>query len=137
MSFRIFNSVDMVVLIDTDTWEATVRPIGDIWYRYNKLEAPILYSLYQKIAESPLVLDQPFTEFEDEKGNGFEDDVALQVYLNEVLGDKENKELDTIKIGGSEVLLVTDRESHKLLCELLEEVKTTNKMFNILFHDQI
>jgi len=127
MSFRIFNSVDLVVIIDTKTFDVEKHPFDTVWYNFNNLAAPILYSIYKKDAERPFLLDQPFTEFQDKNGNGFDNDVILQAYLDDVLGRKEiNTKLETVPQGKDNLLLIRDETTNRLLKELLIEMKINN-----------
>jgi len=82
MSFRIFNSVDLVVIVNTTTFDVEKFEKRGIWYSFNNLVAPILYSIYQRDPERPLVLDQPHTSFLDKNSVGFADDTALQTHLD-------------------------------------------------------
>ena len=137
MSFRIFNSVDLVVIINTTTWRVEKHPLDTVWYTFDNLAAPILYSIYKKDAERPFLLDQPFTAFQDENGNGFDDDVILQAHLDKVVGRKEIKELSTRTIGNSEVLLTNDDKILQLLEQLLQVSKNMEEMFRIVFNEDL
>ena len=93
MSFRVFNSIDMVVIIDTSTWKVEKFEKGGMWYHYNNINPPILYTIFQRSPERPLVLHAPYTEFLTEDGDAFIDDAALQSYLDFVFRDSSANEL--------------------------------------------
>jgi hypothetical protein len=86
MSYRIYNSKGLFVVVDTVTWEVYKKETTSLWYNYNSIKAPIVYSIYQRDPERPLVLDQSYTEFTTEDGTTFADDAALQNYLDFTLG---------------------------------------------------
>ena len=48
-----------------------------------------MYSVYQRQPERPFILEEPYTSFFDEDGNGFDSDLLLQDYLNKILGREE------------------------------------------------
>ena len=125
MSFRIFNSVDMVVVIDDSTWEVQKFPLDNIWYQYDNLEAPILYSVYQINPERKLVLEQPYTAFKNSFGDVFDTDVLLQAYLDEVLSSKE-----TINI----TPLPVEDDQLRTLIEILEQQTITNKYLRKIYN---
>lgn len=85
MTWRIFNSENLITFINTTTWSVINKPRGTVWYEYDNSKAPILYSIYQRSPEKKIVLDEPYTAFRDEKGNSFDDDVSLQKYLNRAI----------------------------------------------------
>ena len=86
MSFRVYNSGNMLVLTNTDTWRVEKFPVDKCWYKYNATDAPILYSLYYGNPERDLIIDQPYTSFENEDGSSFVSDADLQGHLDIVLG---------------------------------------------------
>ena len=94
MGFKVFDNGNLIVFVDTATFDTQKFTNGRIWYRYNPTKAPILYSLYYGDPERPLVLDQPFGKFLTESGSSFNDDVELQNYLDSVL--KKNITVDNI-----------------------------------------
>ena len=120
MSYRVYNSVDMVVFLNDVTWEVEKFEKGGMFYTYNNLEAPILYTIFQRSPERPIVLHKPYTEFKDKNGNGFDNDVALQDHLDEVLAQKElNIGLETIPYGSDRLLAVKDEGANELLKNIL------------------
>ena len=136
MSFRIFNSVDLVVVIDTTTWEVQKFPLDNIWYQYTATEAPIIYSVYQINPERKLVLDHPYTEFQDVDGCSFSDDIALQAYLDEILGKKEVSPEYTTR-GNDKYLKTSDQSNNTLLCDILKEIKQMNIQLSLITGDEI
>jgi hypothetical protein len=128
MAYRIYNSVDMVVILNDVTWEVEKSEKGGIRYTYNNLEAPISYTILQRSPERPLVLHQPYTEFKDKEGNGFDNDADLQLHLDEVLAAKElDIGLETIPYGPDRLLAVKDEGANELLKGILIELKINNK----------
>jgi hypothetical protein len=118
----------VVVVINTETWDVTKRSRGEFWYSYNNLEAPIKYSIYQKQPETPLVLNQPYTEFLKEKGDTFTDDQELIDYLDDVFNVPPNDvDLEFSSSGGDNSLKVNDQLSNELLRGVLLEMKKINK----------
>ena len=138
MSFRVYNSVDMVVILNDVTWDVEKFEKGGIWYSYNNLEAPISYSIMQRSPERPLVLHQPYTEFKDKEGNGFDNDAALQLHLDEVLAAKElDIGLETIPYGSDRLLAVKDEGANELLKGILIELKINNKHLACITGDEL
>ena len=90
MAFKVYKEGDLISVLNTDTWKITKRNYENVWYSYNQMDAPILYSLYQKEYEHPLFLNQPYTNFLDEDGNTFADDVSFQSYLGNILSNGSN-----------------------------------------------
>ena len=95
MSYRIYLSGNMVVLLNTDykpnnkrtsTWRVEKLPRNQVWYEYNPTDAPIVYSLYYDHPERDLILDAQYGEFQKSDGSGFADDATLQAYLDATLG---------------------------------------------------
>ena len=119
--------IDMVVIIDDSTWEVEKFEKGGMWYSYNNAEAPIIYTVFQRSPERPLVLHQPYTAFTDERGNGFNNDEALQAHLDEVLAPKEVEfKLETTPHGKDNLLLVRDEDTTEILKDILIELKINN-----------
>ena len=128
MSFKVFNIDNVVVIINTDTWDVTKRSRGEFWYSYNNLAAPIEYSIYQKQPETPLVLDQPYTAFQKEKGDTFTDDQELIDYLDDVFNvPPDEVELEFSSSAGNNSLKIDDQRSNELLSDILIEMKRINK----------
>ncbi|MFY0654978.1 MAG: hypothetical protein JXQ96_23305 [Cyclobacteriaceae bacterium] len=92
MSFKIEKIKDLLVITNTDTWEVTKRTYTDVWYKFNNISNPILYSLYQKQPEKDLVLDKLYSDFLDDNGNPFSDDSSFQDYLDRNLSNGFNTE---------------------------------------------
>jgi len=133
MSFRVFNSIDMVVILNDNNWDVEKFEKGGMWYAFNNLEAPILYSIYQRSPERPLILDQPFTAFKDKKGNGFDNDIALQEHLDEVLAAKELEvKLETIPLGKNNLLATRDQGSVELLKEIVIQLRINNLHLSLI-----
>lgn len=136
MSYRIFNSVDLVVVIDTVTWDVQKFPLDNIWYQYNNIEAPILYSIYQIDPERPIILDQPYTAFQDKDGNKFGDDLSLASYLDNVLGRKEISAEYTVR-GNDRYLKTSDISNEILLTDILLELKKINVQLSLITDETI
>ena len=131
--YRIFKSVDLLVIIDTDDWLTEKFALDQSWYSYVSTEAPILYSVYQRSPERPLILDQPYTEFADEFGNVFDSDVLLQDYLDNILGKVElPSEIDTVIKKGKGVLKVTNSITDDKLDNLINQMKIMNFHLSII-----
>lgn len=94
MSYRIFNSDNMLVLINTSTWRVEKLPKNKCWYEYVNTDAPIIYSLYYDVPERDLVLDAEYTAFQKEDGTSFSSDTELMAYLDIVLGSSDVSTLD-------------------------------------------
>jgi hypothetical protein len=127
----------MVVILNDETWAVEKFEKGGIWYSYNNLEAPIIYTIFQRSPERPLVLHQPYTAFKTKNGSSFNDDVELQDYLDEVLAAKEVSDLDSVDINGNSHILTTNVEMVCALKEILIELKTMNDQFEILTGEKI
>lgn len=137
MAYRIYNSVDMVVILNDVTWDVEKFEKGGMFYTYNNLEAPIIYTILQRNPERPLVLHQPYTEFKDKDGNGFDNDSALQLYLDEVLASKEfSVNLDTVSSGRDNILIVRDEKANELLKMILTELRINNLHLTEINGDQ-
>jgi hypothetical protein len=138
MSFKVFNIDNIVVIINTDTWDVTKRSRGDIWYSYNNLEAPILYSIYQKQPETPLVLNQPCSSFITEDSSTFTNDKELIDYLDQVFNVPPTEDnLQTVKRGNDYYLKTNDISSEILLNDILEEIKIMNVQLSLITGDEI
>lgn len=94
MSFRIYRKDNAIVLIDTDSWDVQKFPIGEIWYDYVATDSPVIYSFYYRNAERILVLREPYTSFQDGKGNGFADDSEFRDYIDPLLSNGVGNSLD-------------------------------------------
>lgn len=138
MAFRIYNSVDMVVILDDSTWEVEKFEKGGMWYSYKSTDAPILYSIYQRTPERPLILNEPCSSFKTKSGEGFENDLLLQDYLDEVLASKELEvNLETIKRGNENFLKTIDQSSEIVLGDILEEIKVMNIHLSLITGEEI
>lgn len=139
---RVFNKENLVVVVDTETWKVTKRAEGTVWYRYVSIESPILYNVYQKDYETPLVLDKDYTKFAKEDGETFVDDLSLQIYLDEVfspnltLQERDGSETFA-SISGSETLRVTDIPTTELLKGIHDELKIIRFHLSTITEDDI
>lgn len=123
MSWKIFNKADMVVIVDTTDFDTEKHAPDQIWYTYISTEAPILYSVNQRSPERPLILDQDYTQFLDEDGNGFNSDLQLQEYLDSILGRAE------VSTG---VVSVNDQALLNKMNDLLISVDTMTEKLNVI-----
>jgi hypothetical protein len=123
----------MVVILNDETWEVEKFEKGGMWYSYNNLEAPILYTILQRSPERPLVLHQAYTEFKDKDGYGFDNDIKLQEYLDEILASKEFEvPLETIAYGKDNLLAVRDESTNQTLKEILIQLKINNEYLSCI-----
>jgi len=124
MSYRIYSSVDMVVILNDDTWDVEKFEKGGMWYSYSSISAPILYSIYQRSPERQLILDKPYTSFKKKTGEGFDNDLEFQAHLDEVLASKELEvNLETLQRGNEAFLKTIDQTSNVSLSDILEVLK--------------
>lgn len=139
MSFRIYKEGNALVIINTQTWRSERHALDQSWYEFNPLEnVPILYSIYKRSPETNLITNQPYTEFADKDGKTFEDDVALQEYLDQILFDSvASYDLETLDKSGDSVLKVYDDGANNLLKELLIQLKINNKQLSIITGENI
>jgi hypothetical protein len=139
---RIFNKENLIVIIDTDTWRVTKRAEGDIWYKYNSLDAPILYSIYQKQPEQDLVLDKDYTKFAKENGDAFLDDLTFQSYIDEVfspnltLEESDGKESFALR-NGDTLLKTVSVKQEDILKEMLTELRKMNFHLSVITENNL
>ena len=107
MSFRVYTSGNLVVFTNTATWDVDKLAFNQVWYTYKSDEAPILYSIYQRDPERPLVLDQPYTAFQKADGSGFADDASLQLYLDSLLSSSSIEGSSAVSTLNSTTTLLT------------------------------
>lgn len=142
MSFRVFNKENLVVIVNTDTWDITKRAEGEVWYSYNSLDAPIQYSVYQKQPEKDLILDQDYTKFAKENGDTFLNDLKLQEYLDEVFSpnltlEESNGNESFVERNGDNLLKVTNVKAGDVLKDMLTELKITNFHLSLITDGKI
>ena len=95
MSFRVYNSGNLLVVTNTITWRVEKFPKNECWYEFINTDAPIIYSLYYKNPERSVILDIPYEEFQDEFGIVYGSDVLLQKDLDIMIGSSDISILDS------------------------------------------
>lgn len=86
MSWKIYNDGNLLVIVNQEGDFHTIKTnISSIWYSYDNMDSPILYSIYQRDPENELILNEPYTSFVDQDGNSFADDATFISYLDGIL----------------------------------------------------
>ena len=107
MSYRVYDSGNMLAFINTDDWRVEKLPRNKCWYEFVNTDAPILYSLYYDNHERKLILNTPYTGFEKEDGTPFDSDSELMSHLDIVLGDSSESAGGIISDNNSTTTLLT------------------------------
>ena len=95
MSYRIYNSGNLLVITNTVTWSVQKFPKNECWYEFVNTDAPITYSIYYKNPERKILLDQPYTNIQNKSGIAYTSDVLLQKDLDILLGTSDVSTLDS------------------------------------------